>query len=291
MNILVLDDEIYLAQKVTSRLQEEGYHTTHHATISDIDYSIEYDTVLLSTNLLGNYNKIIKHYKDSIIILLVTYVSEATVTRPIEAGAHDYILKPFLMDELIRKIKHYKEFNHYKKENQRLQNALDTIFCDTDDSLKMPKELPILIESNNNKLVDKLVVDIALSKKKKIVAISLKNVLNYDFKSHKDKLLYLYDFHALKDISKKTVINNAKNMDIIIASNEVEQFNFPKLTMMSDNQISHLDSILTVNDYVKQITLNFQSKYTDTELSKRLGISRKSLWEKRKKFGIEKKKK
>ena len=30
------------------------------------------------------------------------------------------------------------------------------------------------------------------------------------------------------------------------------------------------------------------SKYPDTELSRRLGISRKSLWEKRKKFGIEK---
>ena len=33
---------------------------------------------------------------------------------------------------------------------------------------------------------------------------------------------------------------------------------------------------------------NFQDKYPDTELSRRLGISRKSLWEKRKKFGIEK---
>ena len=59
---------------------------------------------------------------------------------------------------------------------------------------------------------------------------------------------------------------------------------------MNDNKISTIDSILTVNDYVKQITLNFQSKYPDTELSRRLGISRKSLWEKRKKFGIEKSK-
>jgi DNA-binding NtrC family response regulator len=36
--------------------------------------------------------------------------------------------------------------------------------------------------------------------------------------------------------------------------------------------------------------LSFQTKYPDTELSKKLGISRKSLWEKRKKLGIEKKK-
>jgi DNA-binding NtrC family response regulator len=36
------------------------------------------------------------------------------------------------------------------------------------------------------------------------------------------------------------------------------------------------------------MVLNFQHTYPDTELSKKLGISRKSLWEKRKKFGIEK---
>ena len=49
-------------------------------------------------------------------------------------------------------------------------------------------------------------------------------------------------------------------------------------------------NIMTINDYVKLMVLSYQSKYPDTELSKKLGISRKSLWEKRKKLGIEKKK-
>ena len=39
-------------------------------------------------------------------------------------------------------------------------------------------------------------------------------------------------------------------------------------------------------DYVKFIVLNYQHKFPDTELSKKLGISRKSLWERRKKYGI-----
>jgi len=47
---------------------------------------------------------------------------------------------------------------------------------------------------------------------------------------------------------------------------------------------------LTIDDYVKFIVNNFQYSYPDTELSKKLGISRKSLWEKRKKYGIFKKK-
>jgi biotin operon repressor len=47
---------------------------------------------------------------------------------------------------------------------------------------------------------------------------------------------------------------------------------------------------MTINDYVKLMVMSFQGKYPDTELSKKLGISRKSLWEKRKKLSIEKKK-
>ena len=43
---------------------------------------------------------------------------------------------------------------------------------------------------------------------------------------------------------------------------------------------------MTINDYVKTMVLSYQNKCTDTELSKKLGISRKSLWEKRKKFDI-----
>ena len=42
----------------------------------------------------------------------------------------------------------------------------------------------------------------------------------------------------------------------------------------------------SIEDYVKFIVLNYQHKFPDTELSKKLGISRKSLWEKRKKYDI-----
>ena len=50
------------------------------------------------------------------------------------------------------------------------------------------------------------------------------------------------------------------------------------------------EEILSVDEYVKAMILNFEDKYPDTELSKKLGMSRKSLWEKRKKYGITKKK-
>ena len=117
MNILILEDEIYLAQKVSSKLQEEGYNSTHCAAFKEVDRRLQYDTILLSTNIqVGNTEEIIKKYPKAIIILLVSYVNDATVSRPIKAGANDYVLKPFLMNELIRKIKYFEEFNRIKKQ-------------------------------------------------------------------------------------------------------------------------------------------------------------------------------
>ncbi|MCK5110842.1 MAG: DNA-binding response regulator [Arcobacteraceae bacterium] len=290
MNILILDDEIYLAQKVEARLQDEGHNTKRFASIQDIDFSIHYDAILLSTNLSGNIEKVISKYKSSIIILLVTYVSEATVTKPINAGASDYILKPFMMDELVRKIRHFEQFNILQKENIRINNYLDFIFNNVEIIDNIPKKLPFLIETNDQKIADKIVFQVAKNINKHIKFISLKQFTKIDPNEFVNELLYIYDFHHLKNTYKKVILTTCENNDVIISSNECEEVPFDKITIMKENKISTVESILTVNDYVKQITLNFQSKYPDTELSKRLGISRKSLWEKRKKFGIEKKK-
>jgi DNA-binding NtrC family response regulator len=59
--------------------------------------------------------------------------------------------------------------------------------------------------------------------------------------------------------------------------------NYPKKIFLEDE-------ILSIEEYIKFIITTHQNKLPDTELSKKLGISRKSLWEKRKKYGIFKQK-
>ncbi|MDY0193953.1 MAG: DNA-binding response regulator, partial [Aliarcobacter butzleri] len=63
-----------------------------------------------------------------------------------------------------------------------------------------------------------------------------------------------------------------------------------KIEINSEKELVGITNIMTINDYVKMMVMSYQNKYPDTELSKKLGISRKSLWEKRKKLDIEKKK-
>ena len=290
MNILILDEEVYLAQKVAMRLQEEGNNCTHVSNIKEINLDLNYDAVLLSTNISSSdVHKIIMNFKSSIVILLVSYINDTTVTKPLKDGASDYIVKPFIMDELVRKIYHYDEFKKLKKNNINLENYINFAFNNVDHKENIPQSLPFAIETKDQRIADKIVFDMARKLNKTIKFISLEKHTKINPEDFKNELLYIYDFHFAKKASKDLILNTIGSYDVIICSLEdLGEIKYPKITLESPNQLSVIDSILTINDYVKLMVVSFQNKYPDTELSRRLGISRKSLWEKRKKFGIEK---
>ncbi|MDO8454756.1 MAG: hypothetical protein Q7S59_09315, partial [Sulfurimonas sp.] len=77
---------------------------------------------------------------------------------------------------------------------------------------------------------------------------------------------------------------------IIASTDKIDDVEYKVLEIKSENNIFDQGEILPIEDYVKFVILNYQHKFPDTELSKKLGISRKSLWEKRKKYDIIKKK-
>ncbi|MBD3840689.1 MAG: response regulator transcription factor [Campylobacterales bacterium] len=289
-NVLIIDEEIYLAQKVSLRLQEDGYNCTSVSNIKEIHFETPYDTILLSTNLSSDdVHKIIKHYNEATIILLVSYVNDVTVTKPLKDGADDYIVKPFIMNELIRKINHFEEFKLLKSQNKNMQNYLEFAFNNVEYQEKIPTSLPFVIETNDQKLADKIVFDVARKLNKTIKFISLEHHTKIEPEDFVHELLYIYDFHFAKKTSKDIILNTIKDFDAIICSlEEIDQDQYPVVHVRSSNKLSNVESIMAINDYVKMMVLNFQNKYPDTELSKKLGISRKSLWEKRKKFGIEK---
>jgi len=293
MNILIIENEIYLAQKVVSRLLDDG-HSCDYVESANVNLSKYYDIVLLSTSLPNSaYKNIIKKYKDSIIILLVSYISDETVTNPIKAGAKDYIMKPFIMDELVRKIYHYKEFRNISQELETMKEYLDFIFKDIEtDSVSLSTSLPLLVKTNTQKCVDKLAFQFAsrFGLTIKFISASKDNYLK-EISSTTRELIYVTDYHTLKKSAKDALNKVIEEKKCIICSLENEEdFPYEKAEIKKSDLVVINDNIMTINDYVKLMVVSFQSKYPDTELSKKLGISRKSLWEKRKKLGIEKKK-
>ena len=104
-------------------------------------------------------------------------------------------------------------------------------------------------------------------------------------------IIYLTDYHTLKRNVKDQLIKQILDKKCVICSLESDdEFTHKKVVFNSKNKSLDHSQIMSINDYIKTIVINHQNRYPDTELSKRLGISRKSLWEKRKKLEIDKKK-
>ncbi len=293
MNILIIESEIYLAQKVVSRLLDDGHNCDFIESPNIDNLTKDYDIVLLSTSLPASLCKtIIRRYNDSIILLLVSYISDETVTNPIKEGAKDYIIKPFIMDELVRKIYHYRECKSLRKELNTLREYLDFQFKDVDISDRMlPSSFPTLIETNSQISADKLAFELIrkLDVEMKFISLNSDNWLKKVNESF-NGILYLSDYHSLKRNSKDNLNKIIENKKCILVSLEKEDdFPYNKIECHKEDSLMMTNNIMTINDYVKMMVLSYQSKYPDTELSKKLGISRKSLWEKRKKLGIEKK--
>ncbi len=294
MNILIIESEIYLAQKVVSRLLDDGHNCDFIETPNIDSLTKDYDIILLSTSLPAALCKtIIRRYNDSIILLLVSYISDETVTDPIKEGAKDYIMKPFIMDELVRKIYHYRECKSLRKELHTLREYLNFQFNEVDTSgCILPTSFPTLIETNSQISADKLAFELVRKLNAQMRFISL-NSDNWQKKVNEkfNGISYLTDYHSLKKNSKENLNKMIEDKKCILVSLEKEEeFPYNKIECQKSDTLMMTNNIMTINDYVKMMVLSYQTKYPDTELSKKLGISRKSLWEKRKKLGIEKKK-
>lgn len=295
MKILIVENEIYLAQSIASKLMEIGHLCEIATSIKDALKDEKYDAVLLSTNISGqNFYPVIEKHRSSIIILMISYISNDTVTNPIKAGACDYIQKPFMIEELIRKLQHLSDFKNLKKENETYKEYVKNLFSSANlEPLDKKTKFPILIKTNFQKHADALVFNYAQSQNETFTFISLTqtNALEKIARAGSEELLYIIDLQNLKKSEKLKVYNILEGKRAIIYSTDPnEESDFSKIEINTDSKILDQGDILCIDDYVKYVICNFQNKFPDTELSKKLGISRKSLWEKRKKYGINKKK-
>ena len=296
MNILIIENEVYLAQKVVSRLLDDGHNCDFVENVNLENLTKEYDIVLLSTSISSSIVKgVIKKYgQNSIILLLVSYISDETVTNPIKDGAKDYIMKPFLMDELVRKIYHYKECRAIRRELKVLKDYFEFTMSDIDiKDVLVPFSFPLVIETNFQSYADKLVFEIAkkVDLPIKFISLSSANWQKQITNNFERTIIYLTDYHTLKRNVKDQLIKQILDKKCVICSLESDdEFTHKKVVFNSKNKSLDHSQIMSINDYIKTIVINHQNRYPDTELSKRLGISRKSLWEKRKKLEIDKKK-
>jgi len=293
MKIIIVENELYLAQSIASKLGENGFETEIFSSIKEAMQS-NGDVYLLSTNLPGqNCSPLITQFKDKIVILMVSYINNDTVGEPLKLGAKDYIVKPFMIEELMRKIEHYQEYQNLKQHTFLYREYMENLLQEIETDFNTEKlTTPLVIQTNYQRLVDKVVFEYAHTNNKLLTFLPLGNKEWKEkiTKCNSNSLLYITEIHTLKKTEREYLLNLLKDHDFILCSTSELETEFETITLNTDSKLYDQNEILTIDDYVKFIVNSFQYKFPDTELSKKLGISRKSLWEKRKKYGLFKKK-
>lgn len=295
MKVLIVENELYLAQSIMNKLENIGFTTTLCSSIDEALQKESVDVVLLSTNLPGqNFYPVIEKYKDKIIILMVSYISYDSVAAPIQAGAKDYILKPFMIDELVRKIRLFEEFERAKIDRDSKSEYIKRLFEDVDTPVIDKKlQLPLLIETNTQKAADAYAFRMIEERGKSLLFIDLfKEGWRKKVELHNKELsiIYAISYEKLKPAEKREFLLKIVGKEIIFSSLEEGSDFSNKIQIIVQKNTIESDEIMSIDDYLKAVISRYQDKYPDTELSKKLGMSRKSLWEKRKKYGVEKKK-
>ncbi|EAI2862265.1 response regulator [Campylobacter jejuni] len=295
MKVLIIENEIYLAQSISIKLSDAGYSCEIINSFDEYNGEKYYDIVLLSTNT-NNFLKAVGQFKYSIIILLISYISTDTVSNPLKLGASDYIQKPFMIEELIRKIKHYQDFRKLSILNKAYQSYIKSRL----ETIKIPEynykklKLPLILKSNKQSSADAFVFnyanecDITLSFIDLTSTNSVEKVMKLPTENN---LLFLSNFQALKATEKEKLLDFIQNKNVILHTNSnTDDLKINCINLNDNEKNINSNEILTIDEYVKYVIINYQNIFPDTDLSKKLGISRKSLWEKRKKYEISKKK-
>lgn len=111
-NILVVDDEPQIRRVLRSTLTSSGYVITEAKTGEEALESLRKerpDLVLLDMNMpgLGGVEtcREIRRASDAPIIMLTVRTSERDKVAALDAGADDYVVKPFGIEELLARIR------------------------------------------------------------------------------------------------------------------------------------------------------------------------------------------
>jgi len=287
MKILIIESESYLAQSIANKLGALGHECTNAASLAAAaGLTEEFEAVLLSTSWSGaSFYPLIEKFRRSIIILMVAYVDSETVLNPVKAGATDYIQKPFMIEELIKKIEHYAQFRSLKSQNEAYEALLReaSLSCEIPHTRLAQIKFPLLLRGDAAARAA-AVFKIALALKSRLKILSAQGPEPLERGA---EIFYAPDFDSLSGAQKEKFLSKTKSMRIIAGSIGAQKGFSDEITLGNSKERSE---ILSIEEYVKLTIVAHQDEYFDSDLAAALGISRKSLWEKRKKYGIARKK-
>jgi two-component system, NtrC family, response regulator AtoC len=130
--ILIVEDEPKMLRLLDLNLKEEGY-ATHTASDAEAGLNVlrqeKVDLVLTDLKLPGmnglEFLQAVKRANATIPVILITaYGSVETAVEAMKAGASDYVLKPFSLEEIKLLVTRELDVRSLREENRTLREAL-----------------------------------------------------------------------------------------------------------------------------------------------------------------------
>ncbi len=291
MKVLIIENEIYLAQSIANKLSDSRLECIIAHSLKEVQKD-HYDVILASFGTINEgYTELSKAYSQAIIILMIAYINDDTVIKPLRNGVTDYIVKPFIVDELIRKITHYRTYREINEEIGFYRNYFSFIERELGTPELFLYNPPFVIKSNAQRGADIYAMRYAREKHIQFHFYSLKEEMwksIFRVPPKKNEIYYITNLEELKKSERKDFLEVALKYNVIVSIVSGEKIAFPQVIDITrqTNNMELGGEILSVKEYEKLIISKYENRYPDIELAKKLGMSRKSLWEKRKKYDI-----
>jgi DNA-binding NtrC family response regulator len=135
--VLVVEDQDSARESLAELLRGEGYEV-HEAVDGkigiDLIDKLDLDVILTDLMMPGADGiEVLKHAREvspqSVIILMTAHASVETAVEAIRLGAQDYMLKPLIFEDVVRKMRHLMTHRKLAWENQLLRREVNGHFA------------------------------------------------------------------------------------------------------------------------------------------------------------------
>ena len=135
VNILVVDDERIIRDSLAEFLGQEGFSVAACASAEEALVRAQkeaFDIALCDVQLPGMdgialLDRLLKLNPEMLVLLITAYGTVESAVEAFQRGAHDYLMKPILFEEVAGKIRRLLTYKELHRENQWLRRELSRI--------------------------------------------------------------------------------------------------------------------------------------------------------------------
>src|SRR5438067_280427 len=132
-HVLIVDDEPLIRETLAEYLEPEGFAVTVSGTGEEalqLAAARRFDVALCDMQLPGMdglevLERLLKISPQTFVVLITAYATVENAVEAFQRGAHDYLMKPILLNEVVNKIRRLLAYRDLFLENQWLRRELN----------------------------------------------------------------------------------------------------------------------------------------------------------------------